>query len=455
MTPALRLERLFGMMADRRAAPAIAERDTGHSYGDLIDAVNDADDLIDQHRISGGDVVGLQSDFSFRAIALALALFRRGCIVAFLSPRADLETALADCAATGAFRFSPDGAPAFHRLRHGGSHPLIDGLRAEGRAGFVIFSSGSSGTPKAILHDLDAFLSAYERPMKPARTLAFLLLDHVAGLDTLFYTLHAGGLLVIERDRSPPAICRAIARWQVEILPTSPSFLKLLCMSGAAEAADLGSLRIVTFGSEPMDGATLARIAEILPNAELRQKYGSSEFGAPSVKTRAGDELWIKFHGDTAQVIEGMLWVRASTTMLGYLNAEQPLAKDGWLCTGDRVEQRDGWLRILGRNSDLINVGGEKVFPSEVEAIISEIDEVAEVAVSGESHPLMGQVVCAMVRPKVNTSDFNALRSIVRKHCMKRLTRYKVPMKINFTNNALFNDRQKLVRLSQTNIAQG
>lgn len=446
MTAALRLERLFGLMTDRSADQAVAEREASHSYGDLIAAIDQADDLIDLHRISAGDTVGLQTDFSFRAIALALALFRRKCIVAFLSPRAEIETALVDCAATGAFRFLPDGTPGFHRLEAGAAHPLLEGLRARNLAGFIIFSSGSSGKPKAILHDLDAFLSSYDRPMKPARTLAFLLLDHIAGLDTLFYTLHAGGTLVIEQDRSPPAICRAIARWHVEILPTSPSFLKLLCVSGAAEAADLSTLRIVTFGSEPMDSATLSRISEILPGADLRQKYGSSEFGAPSVKTRAGDELWIKFHGDSAQILDGMLWMRASSTMLGYLNADPPVTREGWLCTGDRVEVRDGWMRILGRDSDLINVGGEKVFPSEVEAVISEIEEVAEVAVSGESHPLMGQVVFAMVRPKTNISDFRALRSLVRKHCMKRLTRYKVPTKISFTTKALFTDRQKIIR---------
>jgi long-chain acyl-CoA synthetase len=449
----MRLDRLFSLMDDRRADQAIAERDASHSYADLIAAVDQADNLIDLHRIGAGDVIGVQADFSFRAIALALALFRRNCIVAFLSPRADIATALADCAAAGAFRFSPEGTPGFHRLEADAAHPLLESLRAQDRAGFIIFSSGSSGKAKAILHDLDTFLSSYDRPMKPARTLAFLLFDHIAGLDTLFYTLHAGGTLVVEQDRSPPAICRAIARWQVEILPTSPSFLKLLCVSGAAEAADLSSLRIVTFGSEPMDSATLARIAEILPNADLRQKYGSSEFGAPSVKTRAGDELWIKFHGDSAQAIGGMLWVRAASTMLGYLNADPPMMRDGWLCTGDRVEVRDGWMRILGRESDLINVGGEKVFPSEVEAVISEIDEVAEVAVSGESHPLMGQVVSAMVRPKTDISDFAALRSLVRRHCMKRLMRYKVPTKISFTTKALFTDRQKVVRHRPT-IAQ-
>jgi acyl-CoA synthetase (AMP-forming)/AMP-acid ligase II len=313
----------------------------------------------------------------------------------------------------------------------------------------VIFSSGSSGRPKAILHDLDGFFAAYERPMKPMTTFAFLLFDHIAGLDTLFYTLHAGGALVLERERSPRAVCAAISRWQVEILPASPSFLKLLCMSDAPKSVDLSSLRIVTFGSEPMDAPTLTRVAALLPHAELRQKYGASEFGAPSVKTRQVDGLWIRFYGDAARVKGGTLWVQVPTTMLGYLNADQPPVQDGWICTGDRVEVDGEWIKILGRDSDLINVGGEKVFPSEVEAVINELEDVAEVAVSGESHPFMGQVVSATVRPRGNIQDFPALRSLVRSHCLKRLARYKVPAKISFTNSALFNERQKLRRSSE------
>ena len=447
MVHAPRLANLFCKMADRHRDQAVAEGTASFSYGDLLTEITRSGDLLDQHDVDAGDVIGLQSDFSFSAIALAFALFRRNCVVVFLSGRMDAPQALADCQAAGFFRFDSKTQPIFQRLK-GGAHPLLDQLRARARPGFVVLSSGSSGTPKAILHDLDAFFASYDRPMKPMRTLAFLLFDHIAGLDTLFYTLHAGGALILVGDRSPQSVCHAISWWRVDVLPASPSFLKLLCLSDIASSADLSSLRIVTFGSEPMDGPTLTRIAAVLPNALLRQKYGASEFGAPSVETRLGDGLWIRFHGDTAKVEDGILWVKAPGTMLGYLNADQPPMRDGWLCTGDRVEMEDGWLRILGRDSDLINVGGEKVFPGEVEAVISELDAVAEVAVSGEKHPLMGQIVSATVRPSGLNTDIAALRALVRSHCMKRLTRYKVPTKISFTDAALFNDRQKRSRQS-------
>ncbi len=220
-----------------------------------------------------------------------------------------------------------------------------------------------------------------------------------------------------------------------------------MCLSGVADRDDLGSLRIITFGSEPMDRATLDRVSAFFPNVGLRQKYGASEFGAPSAKTREGDGLWIQLNGSAkARVENDILWLKAPTTMLGYLNADQPLVKDGWICTGDRVEVDGDWIRVIGRDTDLINVGGEKVFPSEVEAVINELEAVADVAVSGESHPLMGQVVSAVVRPRRQDHDLAALRALVRSHCMKRLVRYKVPAKISFTSASLVNERQKVSR---------
>lgn len=432
---------------------AIAEGEQAHTYAGLLTAVDDSCALLDRHDITPGQVIALQGDFSFRAIALLLALFRRRCVVALLSPGAgELEQRLDDACASGLF-FCTGGEPLFSPRSAPPAHPLLAELVSEGDAGFIIFSSGSSGRPKAILHGLEQFLAGYGRARKPMATLAFLLFDHIAGLDTLFYTLHAGGSLVLTGDRGPQAVCRLIERWRVEVLPVSPSFLKLLCLSAAAEGLDLSSLRIITYGSEPMDPATLARVAALFPGVTLRQKYGASEFGAPAARTRedapAGQEgLWIRLDSEQVgvKVEEGILWLRAPTTMRGYLNAEAPPLVDGWYCTGDRVEVDGPWLRILGRESDLINVGGEKVFPSEVEAVIKELDWVAEVAVTGEAHPMLGQVVRALVRPAPGAADASELRALVRRHCSARLARHKVPMKIVITDEALTSERQKTLR---------
>ena len=93
--------------------------------------------------------------------------------------------------------------PGRHRLSR---HPLLVAIEAAGDAGIVLFTSGSTGQPKAALQSLHRFLGKFGSPGKSLRTLAFLLFDHVAGLDTLFYTLSNGGTVVVTRDRSPSAV---------------------------------------------------------------------------------------------------------------------------------------------------------------------------------------------------------------------------------------------------------
>jgi acyl-coenzyme A synthetase/AMP-(fatty) acid ligase len=109
------------------------------------------------------------------------------------------------------------------------------------------------------------------------------------------------------------------------------------------------------------------------------------------------------------------------------------------------VEQDGQWLRILGREGDTINVGGEKVAPVEVEQVILELDEIASVAVSGRAHPLLGQIVTARVllRPGVDVAKVEAL---VRRHCRSRLPRHKVPVTVDVATGPLSSDRQKILR---------
>jgi acyl-coenzyme A synthetase/AMP-(fatty) acid ligase len=230
-------------------------------------------------------------------------------------------------------------------------------------------------------------------------------------------------------------------------LSTSPSFLRLLWASGATEGRDLSSLVVITYGSEPMDAATLRRVNELFPAARISQKYGTTETGAPRTVSRSNDSLWVQIGGEgvETQVRDGILWIRSEGTLLGYLNAPTPLDDDGWYCTGDLVEQDGDWLRILGREGDIINVGGKKVSPVEVEQVILELDEIVSVAVSGRAHPLIGQIVTARVvlRPDCDRAKAEAL---VRRHCRSRLPRHKVPVTVDVATGPLSSDRQKILR---------
>ncbi|PFI05379.1 AMP-binding enzyme, partial [Bacillus cereus] len=96
--------------------------------------------------------------------------------------------------------------------------------------------------------------------------------------------------------------------------------------------------------------------------------------------------------------------IKSMSTMIGYINAPSPFTKDGWLMTGDMVEVDGDYIKILGRKSLIINIGGEKVFPAEVENVIQLMDRVEEVAVVGEKNAITGQMVKAVVKLSTNES---------------------------------------------------
>ena len=95
--------------------------------------------------------------------------------------------------------------------------------------------------------------------------------------------------------------------------------------------------------------------------------------------------------------MDDILWIKSSYAMVGYLNADSGFDEAGWFNTQDKVEVDGEYFRILGRVTDLINVGGQKVYPAEVESVILEMEDIQDVAIYGESHSLLGQIVVAKV----------------------------------------------------------
>jgi acyl-CoA synthetase (AMP-forming)/AMP-acid ligase II len=157
--------------------------------------------------------------------------------------------------------------------------------------------------------------------------------------------------------------------------------------------------------------------------------------------------LWVKIGGEgyETRVVDGVLQIKARWAMLGYLNAPNPFTSDGWFDTRDRVEQDGEYLRILGRDSEIINVGGEKVYPSEVESVIQEVENVAEVVVFKEKSPITGNIVCARITP-VKVEDPLVLTMRVKKHCVQRLQRFKVPARVLLADGPQHNARFKRIR---------
>ncbi|MDB5904658.1 MAG: fadD [Betaproteobacteria bacterium] len=418
------------------------------TYAALLRQYHSHAGQIDLHAVRAGDVVAVQADQSAASIAVLLAIAARGAIA---MPLPDVGSTEALEHAGARWLLEPRGDGDFWWRDIGARdprHPLIDELVAAGEGGLILLSSGSTGGPKLILHSFTRLLARFVgEPRKARATIGFLKFDHIGGLNTALHTCACGGTLVGIRDRSVDTVCAAIQAHAVELLPTSPTFLNMLIVQRAHERYDLSSLELISYGTEVMPASTLRTLHAVLPQVRLLQTYGLSELGILASASGSSDSLWMRLGGEgvEAEVRDGVLWVRSAARMVGYLNSPSPFV-DGWFCTGDRVEVNGDTLRVLGRASEVINVGGEKVHPAEVESVILEMSEVVDAVAFAHPSAVTGQVVGARICPSGSVCA-DELRRRVRSYCAERLPRHMVPLRIELVaRDAIVGERQKRLR---------
>ena len=431
---------------------AVVWRDRVYDYARLLTLFENWQERLPELGVRQGSVVVLDADFSPNAVALFFALVEQRCILVPLSTvsvnqRSEfIEIASAEVVISIDARDEVTAEP----LNAGDEPPLYHLLRERRHPGLVLFSSGSTGKSKAAVHDLVPLLEKFKIRRKTLRAISFLLYDHIGGVNTMLYTAANGGCIVTVERRDPDSVLAAVEKHRVELLPTSPTFLNLMLLSEAHKRYDLSSLRLITYGTEPMPQHTLKRLHELLPNVALQQTYGLSELGILQSKSKEPDSLWVKIGGEgfETRVVDGILHIKARSSMLGYLNAPSPFTDDGWFNTNDVVEVDGEYLRILGRKSEIINVGGEKVYPVEVENVIQELDAVGEVTVYGEKNAITGNIVCADVTPAatVDVARHKELVALVKQHCREKLQKYKVPLRVNIVSEAQHTERFKKAR---------
>lgn len=431
------------------------------SYADFVRNVARWRDALRQWGVVPGDRVGLVCDFHVEAVALVQALVEQGCIVIPLS-RDDgslfderLKVACASKLVTLPLQgeVSPATAECRDLACAADIHPLLMPMVSAGRPGFVIFTSGSTGRGKGVLLDHERMTGKFRgQPKASFRTLLFLKLDHIGGLNTLFSVIFNGGTIVTCASRQARDICACIERHAVELLPTTPSFLTMLLMSGVHRSHDLSSLRMITYGTEVMPASTLAGLNQAFPQVALKQTYGLSELGILATRSRDSSSKWMKIGGEGFElnVRDGTLWIRSEQAMLGYLNAPSPFDADGWYNTGDRVEVDGEYFQILGRESEMINVAGEKVFPAEVENCLLTLDNVRDVVVREKKSVVVGQMVWAECVLK-EEEDPAAFKKRVVEHCRVHLAPFKVPGYITISKQGDFvGSRFKKIRKGGT-----
>lgn len=420
------------------------------TYGEVLVTIAALRSRIDAVGIQKGDAVVVLGDYSPEVFCLLLALAQNGSIVIPLTKNSVIEesVALGVSGCDWYIEFAADGIDATITPRLIASdNALLASFRERGSPGLVLFSSGSTGKPKGILHDFNLVVEKFRKQRQAVVAIPFLMIDHFGGINTILAITASLGTVVTVSDRSLVKICGAIQRFKVELLPATPSFLTLLMASKLHSDFDLSSLKRITYGTEVMPQSTLDRLIKAFPGVSLQQTYGLSEVGVLRSQSRSDGSLWVRIGGDGFQtkIVNDVLWIKSEYAMIGYLNAPSEFDADGWFNTQDQVEVDGEYFRILGRVTDLINVGGQKVYPAEVESVILDMENVQDVAVFGETHSLLGQIVVAKIvldQPEVVES----VKKRVRLACLAKLASFKVPAKVVLTEDVLHSARQKKIR---------
>ena len=310
------------------------------------------------------------------------------------------------------------------RSRGGPATSTAPGAARSGRPHLVL-TTGTTGEPKGVRHDWERLLRGVRR-VQPAPEERWLLaygLHQFAGLQVLLHVMAAGATLVAPAPRRPREGLRAMRELGVTHASATPTYWRFLLAELAGSGGPAPALRQVTLGGEAIPATVLAHLREAFPDASVSQVYAASEFGSTGSMRdgRAGLSLDSVERGDQAdtdlRIIDGELWVRSRTGMLGYYGEPPVEDPDGWRRTGDLVEVVDGRVVFRGRASEVINVGGVKVHPLPIEERIGAVPGVAVARVWGRPNPMTGAIV-AVDLVLTGDADPDRTRTAVREACL-------------------------------------
>ena len=304
---------------------------------------------------------------------------------------------------------------------------------------WVLFTSGTSGPPKLVGHSLPALTgaippkSALDRPPVWA---TFYDIRRYGGLQMLLRALIGGfDLFVTDSDESMEAFLRRLRSAGATHVAGTPSHWRRALMSPELRGLDP---RYVRLSGEIADQPVLDSLRLRFPLARVGHAYASTEAGVGFEVT----DGWAGFPAGLVdrregpvqmRLLDGVLHLRSPRTAHGYLGSDVVRLADaeGWVDTGDLVERRGERFYFLGRRSGIINVGGLKISPEEVEAVINACPAVRMSRVSGRASPVLGTLIAAEVVLAVDAEPGEA-RAEILAHCRATLPAYKAPASLRF-----------------------
>lgn len=303
---------------------------------------------------------------------------------------------------------------------------LTQRLRASGRAEIGFFTSGTTGLPKQVNHRLSSLARSVQFKQEHRNSVWAFAFNptHIAGCQVFLQAVLNGSCLVNVFGLGRSEILQAIRKHNATHISATPTFYRLLMPVDAP----LASVLRVTSGGEKMDVALTQQLERLFPQAKFLNVYASTEAG--TILAADGEVFSIKSGLESlVKIEENQLYLHQE--LLGNF-AGQANESMTWYATGDIVEfVSDDPLRfkIVHRANELINVGGYKVNPAEVEAVLNGYEGVLEAKVYPQKNSILGNLVCCdLVAPDV-------VEKTLRQYLNQQLQTFKIPRLINFVDS--------------------
>lgn len=399
--------------------------------------------------VAPGSVVVLRSPNTLEYPAIFLGILAAGCDVFPISPEAATdELRRAAEIARAAAIVTTDGT-----IETLGSLPPPD-LARSGGPGLLLQSSGTTGLPKVVFRSA-ASIDAVCKAMTDAidfrsddRVLATVPLCHSYGLEHgLLAPMWAGSSVLLVPGLDLHLIMQLLAEQNITLLPGVPSMYEMI--ASASDAGAIPSLRKAYSAGGPLPRSVFDRFLERFGH-RVGQLYGATEIGSVTFSDPTRDDfdpgsVGRPMEGVEIDIADGQVQIMAASMFSGYIGERMDLSDGGFFATGDlgRITER-GDLVITGRSKLLIDVGGLKVNPIEVEQVLSQHPGVAECVVVpirlSETVSRIKAVVVARVPNDPTSAD--DLRGFVR----ERLAGYKVPRVIEFRESLPKSPTGKVLR---------
>jgi acyl-CoA synthetase (AMP-forming)/AMP-acid ligase II len=369
--------------------------------------------------------------------------------------------------------FDDAGPKSFHALLEGGSFEIV---RPEPReTAMVLYTSGSSGRPKGVLLSHEGQRWAVEHRVRAGsfgneRLLVAAPLFHMNGLGTMKFALAAGASVVLLPRFEARCYIDAAQRFQCTWLTGVPTMFALMMRDLQTNAADLSSVKYLRMGSAPASQTLLDAVKARFPSASISLSYGTTEtgpvaFGPHPEGRRKPDQAlgWpakgveVRFATSAMEAAgEGVLEMRTPAMMTGYLNlpekTREVLSADGWYTTGDVFRRSaDGCYAFAGRADDMINCGGENIFPAEVEALLTRHPAIADASVVGIADDIKGEKPVAFVVLKPGA---HATEDEIKRYALANAPAFQHPRRVRFVTELPLAGTNKIDRAALRRIAE-